>query len=353
MSMQHLLIAGGGTGGHIAPAIAVGERASGEFRVSYACTPRPVDKLMYADIAAACQVHVMDPPRLDKGMKLVLPFTAARALLKARKLLRSTDVTVVLGTGGYSSFFAILAARTLGIPAAIFDSNAIPGRSNRISSRFCRVAFTGLPGGKCGLECPVILTGTPVGNRLKKISSSSAKQSAGIPQDRPVLLFLGGSQGAKAINDLALSIRGEVSILLQCGNSDYQRVIKQAEGRSNFVVEPFVDDLSLWYSAADLAVARSGGQTIAELSFFELPAVFVPYPYAAEDHQTANAEAVERVGGALVRSQKETGSSGFMKMLLQVVNSTEELTAMGTAMRTLFPSNPAGEIVSNLRELLQ
>ena len=353
MSMQHLLIAGGGTGGHIAPAIAVGERASGEFRVSYACTPRPVDKLMYADIAATAPVHVMDPPRLDKGMRMVLPFTAARALLKARKLLISTDVNVVLGTGGYSSFFAILAARTLGIPAAIFDSNAIPGKSNRIASRFCKVAFTGLPGGECGLKCPVVLTGTPVGKRLKKSTSSSAKQSAGIPQDRPVLLFLGGSQGAKAINDLALSIRGEVTILLQCGKNDHQRVIQQAEGRSNFIVEPFINDLSLWYSAADLAVARSGGQTIAELSFFELPAVFVPYPYAAEDHQTANAEAVERAGAALSRSQEETGSSDFIKMLLQVVNSTEELTAMGTAMKTLFPLNPAEEIVYHLRGLLR
>ncbi|MCK5132990.1 MAG: UDP-N-acetylglucosamine--N-acetylmuramyl-(pentapeptide) pyrophosphoryl-undecaprenol N-acetylglucosamine transferase [Candidatus Sabulitectum sp.] len=351
MSRKHLLIAGGGTGGHIAPAIAVGERASDFFKVSYASTPRPVDSMMYSAVTSS--VHVMNPPRVDKGMRLLLPFTALRAFFKARSLLRSIKADVVLGTGGYSSFFAIAAARSLGIPAAIFDSNVIPGKSNRIASRFCKVAFTGLPGGEVGLSCAAILTGTPVSGKMKRTPVSIARKTIGIPEDRPVLLFLGGSQGARAINDLALGMKEDVdvSVLLQCGKSDYQRVLQKASHLKNVIVKPFVD-LSLWYSASDLVTARAGGQTIAELSAFGLPVVLIPFPHSAENHQIANAAAIEETGGAILRSQREVESPGFDQFLIQLIDNREELAKMSMAMKSIFPSDPAENIVSHLRELL-
>ncbi len=350
MSRIHLLIAGGGTGGHIAPATAIGSAASEHFRVSYACTPRPVDKLMYSVVAEP--VHVMNPPRIDKGMRLLLPFTATISFLKARALIKSIGADVVLGTGGYSSFFAIVAARSLGIPAAVFDSNAIPGRSNRIASRFCRIAFTGLKGGEAGLNCRTVQTGTPVSGKLKKTDTATARGTLGIPKDSPVILFLGGSQGAKAINELALAVGEDASVLLQCGNSDYQRVLKRSKTMDNFTVKPFLDDLSMWYSAAELAVARAGGQTIAELSAFGLPSVLVPYPYAAEDHQTANAAAIQNAGGALLRTQKETEQSDFIGTLLKLSHNGEKLQKMSVAVQSVFPGDPAENIVSLLRELV-
>ncbi len=351
MSLKHLLIAGGGTGGHIAPAIAVGERASDSFKVSYACTPRPVDSMMYSSVTN--EVHVMNPPRLDKGMKFLLPFTALKAFFASRSLLKSINADLVLGTGGYSSFFAIVAAWSLGIPAALFDSNALPGKSNRIASRFCRIAFTGFPEGKAGLKCSTLCTGTPVSENMLKIEKESARKQIGIPENLPVILFLGGSQGARAINDLALSIQGDVSLLLQCGKRDYSRANTVAESiNTGIVVKPFVD-LGMWYSAADLAVARAGGQTIAELSAYRLPAVFVPYPYAAEDHQTANASAIVKTGGALLQVQSEVEGSSFGKMLIQLVNNKKELTTMSSAMASIFPKDPADRIVSHLRGLLQ
>ncbi len=352
MSRQHLLIAGGGTGGHIAPAIAVGERASDIFRVSYACTPRPVDSMMYSSVTN--EVHVMNPPRIDKGMKLLLPFTALKAFCDARSLLKSIKADIVLGTGGYSSFFAVIAARSLGIPAAVFDSNALPGKSNRLASRFCKIVFTGFQEGEEGLKCNAIHTGTPVSEHLKKTDRQSARKQIGIPENLPVILFLGGSQGARAINDLALGIQGDVSVLLQSGKRDYARALKNSESaNTSIIVKPFVD-LAMWYSAADLAVARAGGQTIAELAAFGLPAVFIPYPYAAEDHQTANALAIVKTGGALLQVQNEAeDSSSFSSQLMQLLGDSKELEGMSRAIASIFPSDPAGRIVSNLRELLQ
>ena len=351
MSRRHLLIAGGGTGGHIAPAIAVGERASGSFKVSYACTPRPVDSVMYSSVTN--EVHVMNPPRLDKGMKFLLPFTAIKAFFASRSLLKSIKADLVLGTGGYSSFFAIVAAWSLGIPAALFDSNALPGKSNRIASRFCSIAFTGFQEGNSGLKCSALLTGTPVSEKMVKTGKALARKQIGIPEKLPVILFLGGSQGARAVNDLALSIQGDVSILLQCGKSDYSRALRISESiDANVIVKPFVD-LGVWYSAADLTVARAGGQTIAELAAYGLPAVFIPYPYAAEDHQTANASAIVKTGGALLQVQSEVESSSFSRKLIQLLNNKKELTAMSCAMSSIFPSDPAETIVSHLEGLLQ
>ncbi|OPX31152.1 MAG: hypothetical protein B1H09_03610 [Gemmatimonadaceae bacterium 4484_173] len=349
MSRKHLLIAGGGTGGHITPAIAVGQAASEYFRVSYVCTPRPVDTLMYAGIE---NVSVMDPPRVDKGRRMLLPFTATKSFFSARSLLKSTGVDAVLGTGGYSSFFAVAAARSLGIPAALFDSNAVPGKSNRIASRFCKMAFTGLPGGEKGLHCEVFYTGTPVSDKLKRVPD--AVKTLGIPENSSVILFLGGSQGASAINDLALETATEdVFVLLQAGERDYSRVMKKAGHLTGIKIDSFVHDLSVWYSAADLVVARAGGQTIAELAHFGLPAMLVPYPFAAEDHQTANAEAVAGKGAALSVEQQSAKSSGFVQTAVNLAADKDRLQKMSQAMSSVFPSDPALSIVSHLREMTQ
>ncbi len=351
MSKKRLLIAGGGTGGHIAPALAVGSQAEQYFQVSYACTPRPVDTIMYSRVQN--QVHVLNPPRIDRGMKILFPLTAVRSLCQAVRLLKKNRIDAVLGTGGYSSFFAVVAAGITGIPAALFESNAIPGKSNRIASRFCKVAFTGLPGGEKGLKARVLQrTGTPVSSGLQKHSAVQARQNLGIPESKPVVLFLGGSQGAAAINNMALEMSSDLTVLLQAGEKDYNRVSELAVYRENIKVRPFIEDLSLWYSAAELAVARAGGQTIAELSSFHLPAVLVPFPFAAEDHQTANAAVVEKAGAGLMIKQEGTSPLELSGLLLRLVSQQEELDRMKKAMGTLFPVDPPGRIVSRLQEMV-
>ena len=349
MNRGNLLIAGGGTGGHIAPALAVGKRASESFNVSYACTPRPVDKTMYK--GANGPVHVMNPPRIDRGMKLLLPFTANRALIRAGRLLKDNGIDAVLGTGGYASYFAVTAAWFLGKPAALLETNAVAGKSNRFASRFCREAYTGFIEGASGLHCRVRHTGTPVSDTFTMSEKAEARTSLGIPVDKPVVLFLGGSQGAAGINDLALGIPEDITVLLQCGTRDFHRVKRLSADKNNITVEPFMNDLSMWYSAAELAVARAGGQTIAELSVFRLPAVLIPFPYAAEDHQTANAAVAERVGAAVLRQQEGFSSDMLSRLLLRLISQKGKLHEMKTAMADIYPRDPAGKITDHLKEL--
>jgi UDP-N-acetylglucosamine--N-acetylmuramyl-(pentapeptide) pyrophosphoryl-undecaprenol N-acetylglucosamine transferase len=346
--MKRVLIAGGGTGGHIAPALVVGKKISqdGWAEVFYAGTERPVDKAMYA--SQGDRAHTLRSPRIDRGARVLLPITGTLALFRAVGLLRRLRVDAVLGTGGYASFYCVAAAWLCGIPSAVLDTNAIPGRSNRLVSRFARLAFTAFPGQEGMFHCKVIAAGIPVQTRTRPVG---ARARLGLPEDGPVVLFLGGSQGARAVNDLAMTCPGGIAVLLQCGRSDEERVKGIVADRKGFVAEGFLADLSDWYAAADIAVARAGAQTLAELSEFGVPTVFIPYPHAADDHQAANAMIAVGAGAALMKRQETLEPGEFWSGMKALLLDRGSLETMAKAMSGLLPKNAARTVSEELRRL--
>lgn len=346
--MKRVLVAGGGTGGHIAPALAVGRRImmEGWAEVFYARTERPVDRAMYGP--EGDRVFTLRSPRIDKGSRILLPFTGAAALARAVRLVRTVRADAVLGTGGYASFYCVAGAWLSGVPGCVLDTNALPGRSNRWVSRFCRLAFAAFPGQERYFRCPVSAVGIPRDTRGK---AAGARERLGIPADARVVLFLGGSQGASALNDLATARPSGIRLLLQSGVRDEARMAGQLEGREGFTVRGFVDDLSDWYSSADLAVARAGAQTMAELSAFGLPAVFIPYPYAADDHQTANARVAADAGAAVLMVQEDAHPDRLWSLVGELLNDSPRLAAMASAMVALLPGNAAEKVSAGIRGL--
>lgn len=345
---KRVLIAGGGTGGHIAPALAVGGaiEEAGWGRVFYARTERPVDRVMYA--GKGDRVHILKSPRLDRGTSILLPLTGTAALIRAVRLLKRLDISAVLGTGGYASFFAVAASKLAGVPGAVLDTNAVPGKSNRWVSRFCRLAFAGFPGQEDLFRCPVVTVGIP---RVPVPDVPGAHGRVGVSGDERVVLVLGGSQGASALNDLALRCPGEITLLLQSGDRDRPRVTELVRGRKNLRVEGFLNDLSDWYRVSLVAVARAGAQTLAELSAFGVPAVFIPYPHAAHDHQAKNAEVAVKAGGALMIRQEDLDPDRFWSMVMNLLDDRERLSAMSGAMRDLLPGDSAGRVSDEMRRL--
>lgn len=346
--MKRVLIAGGGTGGHIAPALVVGKEVSrdGWAEVFYAKTERPVDKTMYAP--EGDRAHTLRSPRIDKGARILLPVTAPLALFRAVGLLRRLRADVVLGTGGYASFYCVAAAWLCGIPCAVLDTNAIPGRSNRLVSRFAKLAFAAFPGQEGLFHCAVKTAGIPVQARPRPVG---ARARLGLSEDNRVVLFLGGSQGARAVNDLAIACPSGISVLLQCGESDERRVRELVAGRDGFVAGGFLADLSDWYAAADIAVARAGAQTLAELSEFGVPTVFIPYPHAADDHQAANAMMAVRAGAALMKRQETLEAGAFWNDVKALLADRASLDGMALAMSGLLPKNAAQMVSEELRRL--
>ncbi len=349
-----IVIAGGGTGGHISPAIAVAESLriiEPSAEVNFIATPRPVDARMYK--AFGSSVHFTDPPRIDKGPVSILkfPFRALREYHRIRILLKELRADVLFATGGYPSVFPIIGARSLHIPCAIHESNSIPGRANRLSSRFADLVLTGFQTAVSCFGSKAVQTGNPVRPSLVKLSKTEAREKLGIPCDGKLILFLGGSQGARALNDLALQHPEGVRVVLQCGERDLARVSQAAEGDGELKVLGFMDDPSALYSAADIAVARAGSMTVAEMTWFNLPAVYVPYPFAADDHQSYNALEVQRNGGGLVIPQENLDMADFWKEITGLLENDEKLEGMRRALSDSMRVNPAETIAVHILRL--
>ncbi len=338
-------IAGGGTGGHISPAIGIalklGPLSGGEAAFHFVATPRPVDERMYSPWRD--RTTVLDPPRVDTGVAglLSVPFRSVSTLLSARRLLKSLSCEAVLATGGYSSFFCAMAGRSLGLRVLLHESNAVPGRANRAAARFADTVLTGFEASARWFGRKAVRVGNPVRESLVRLERDSSVRSLGLDPARPVVLFLGGSQGARAVNSLAMGGHDGLQVVLQCGERDLERCRALTAGESGIHLTAFADDPSILYSAADLCVARAGAMTLAELCFFRLPSVLVPYPHAADDHQTANAAEAAAAGGAVVMPEAGLSAETLWDGVRRLVGDRGALRRMSDGIAGLFPADSA------------
>ncbi len=345
--MSRILIAGGGTGGHIAPAIAVAEALEAvepSAGVFFVRTPRPVDGIMYAPFGDSALV--LDSPRVDRGplSVLLLPFTSSGALAKALGIVRKTCPDAIFVTGGYASFFCAAAGWLRRVPVLLHESNALPGRANRAASRFARRVLVGFECAAASFGRKAVAAGNPVRKSLVRIERAEAKSSLGLDPHSPAVLVLGGSQGARTLNDIALAAPEGMQVALQCGERDLERVAAASSGRRGFHVTAFEQDPSVLYSAADFAVARAGAMTMTELSHYAIPCVLIPYPLASDDHQTPNAMAAAATGGALVFQEREVHAGSLWERILSILTDARLLSSMSGAISRLFRPGSAEAI---------
>jgi UDP-N-acetylglucosamine--N-acetylmuramyl-(pentapeptide) pyrophosphoryl-undecaprenol N-acetylglucosamine transferase len=300
------LIAAGGTGGHVLPALAVGEalRARG-VRVSFAGSPDRIEARLVPDAGFEFDPFRSAglPRRLAPALLRSLA-TAARAPVACVRILRRRRPDVVLGGGGYVSGPMVLAAAAQRRPAAVMEADAHLGLANRLAAPFARRVFLALP--IAGLDGDKYrVTGRPIPERSRPVPPAAARELFELPAEGPVLLVLGGSQGAGRLNELAVeqwSAAGP-AVLHLCGERDYPE-LRDRVSRPEYRLLPFTNEIGAAYGAADLAVSRAGA-SVWELAAAGLPAILVPYPHATADHQTKNARHFEVAGGAVVVPEAE------------------------------------------------
>lgn len=350
------IIACGGTGGHLFPGLAVAEtlRERGH-EVLLFVSEKEIDAL-----ALKSQTEFRAEKLPSVGMPSMLLSPAFIRFLRrcwdsyrqCRTIYRKYRPSVVLGMGGFTSTAPILAARLQGLPCFIHESNAIPGRANRMAAKFasrvllgfedCRSRFT-------GADC--IVTGTPVRKNLgAAMDRAEAMKTFGLDASKPTLLVTGGSQGASGINQILfrtapLLAQSDIQIIHLTGrNDDRLAAANYQRDRIPHYVAPFHHRMEEAYSVADLVISRAGASSLSELSQFGLPSILIPYPHATDDHQRANAEIYVRVGASLMTEEKEIVPEIFAATISNLLNEPTRRTAMASAAKMLTPESAAKNV---------
>ena len=311
-----LIITGGGTGGHIFPGIAFAQGMMHAYpgcEVLFIGTERKVDRTALS--ALGFKILTIKSQGL-KGKSPAAKFRALLqlpiALMEAARIIRKFKPDLVFGVGGYVTGPVILAARLLGVTTCIHEQNSIPGLANKLLGRIANRIFVSLPGSeKFFPSGKTILSGNPVRSSLIK---AARKMKPGAEHDPLTLLVLGGSQGARRLNSLMLeaaekclsSLVPPLHIIHQTGEHDEVFVRQSyADLGLNAEIASFFSDMAAIYSQADLVVSRAGATTIAEITIFQKPAILVPFPYAADNHQEINGRYLVEAGGALMFRQAD------------------------------------------------
>jgi UDP-N-acetylglucosamine--N-acetylmuramyl-(pentapeptide) pyrophosphoryl-undecaprenol N-acetylglucosamine transferase len=357
---MRLLIAGGGTGGHLYPGMAVAEevvRRGGQ--VLFVGTARGLEAR--AVPAAGYQLELLEVSGLKRmGLMAILRglFRLPKAFFRSLAILRRFRPDVVLGVGGYASGPMVLAATLWRYPTAIQEQNSVPGITNRILSRLVRLVLVAFDEARKFFPAAKIdMVGNPVRAKLVATLAADAQSD----EQTPGILVVGGSQGARAVNDLVmaavevLSKNGSMPVIVhQTGPSDLDRckeryralcVLDRVEAR------PFIDDMATEYRRASLVVARAGALTLAELAIAGRPAILIPLPTAADDHQSKNAARFAQAGAAIVLNQQTVTGVQLAQLLGDLIADSGRLQAMATAMRSLARPMAAAEIVDRLEKL--
>ena len=341
------ILAGGGTGGHVIPALAIAQQLQKDYSadVLFIGTARGIENRL---VPAAgfdlrlVQVGALNRVSLTTRLKTI--FDLPRAVWDSSRILSEFRPDVVIGVGGYASGPAMLAAILRRIPTLVFEPNFVPGFANRLVAPLVSAAAVHFAEtGRYFRRCEV--TGVPVREAFFQIAEQH-------PNNTKTLLVFGGSQGAHAINqgvmDSVPSLRRRVPgihIVHQTGERDYNDA-QAAYANLGGSVEAyrFIDDMPAAFARADLLICRSGASTVAEVTAAGKPAVFVPFPRAADDHQKRNAEALERAGAAVMLEESKLTSESLIDAVSELFTDPSRLEKMGDAARKISHPNAARDI---------
>jgi len=379
---MNVLIACGGTGGHLFPGIAVAEELEKQgHKVLLLISEKKVDaqaSKKYGILNFKTVPAIAKPSTFSLKM---IPFLIRlrKSIKQSKEILKEHECDVVLGMGGFTSLPPIYAGKKLGLPTYVHDSNALPGKANRLTARWCHKVLLGFEAASSYFPAKkVIITGTPVRKELTMpLRQDRARSKFSLPSDGKAILVMGGSQGAKNLNtiiveaaktiqqarftpsppkDLAnnssektaavqaartmtatapmapisgstrqrtLNIAPQNPLITRflhiTGSNDFERVRDLAKDIEGYQVISFCDDMAAAYAACDVAVCRSGASSMTELAYVGMPSILVPYPYAADDHQTLNAAVFEKSGAAILRQESELNTQTLVEDLTRIL----------------------------------
>ncbi len=362
-------ICGGGTGGHIRPALNITKRLlekRTDLQAVYFGAANSLEERLAREAGyefLPVKTIMLHRPALSlKNVKL--PLTVLTGVNQARGLLKKNSVEFVIGTGGYSSFPVLAAAKLLKIPYVINEQNAYPGLVNRLMASGARRIYIGFDDAKTHLKADshnIILTGNPIATASENISKDKARTFFGLETGHPTIFITGGSGGSRKINQTIEAIYPGLiaegyNIIWQVGNSPmaYSDTTDVEAPMSPYLVKKrffTAEEMAHAFAAANLGITRCGAMTLGELAEAGLPAILIPFPYSAEGHQEANALAFENAGAAKMILDGDLNTDTLKKNIVDITKQNK-LEQMGAAMRKSARSNATEEIVNDIMAIL-
>ena len=345
-----LLIAASGTGGHLFPAIATAQQLN-DFQIEWLGVPDRMETQLVSSLYPLHTIAVEGfQQRFGLGTVRILSGLVG-SILQVRKLLKQGNFQGVFTTGGYIAAPAILAARSLGLPVILHESNAIPGKVTRWFSPLCSKVAIGFEAAAQHLpRAKTVVAGTPVRSQFL----ASEPLNLPIPDSVPVILVMGGSQGAVAVNKLVRECApawfdvGAWVVHLTGNNDPDAESLKHAQ----YISMPFYDNVAGLLQRANLTISRSGASALTELAVTGMPSILIPFPYAADDHQNFNAAVFAKAGAALVFRQSELTADLLKSKVLYLLSDAEYLNKMSEAAHQLAVTDSSERLANLVRELV-
>lgn len=356
------IISGGGTGGHIYPAIAIANELKSRYPNCEILFVGAKDKMEMQKVPQAGYpikglwiAGIQRKLTLDNAM---FPIKLLDSLLKSRKIIKDFKPDVVIGTGGFASGAVVKVASQMGIPTLIQEQNSYPGITNKLlakrAHKIC-VAYQGLE--QFFPKEKIVFTGNPVRQDLLNVDqlSQQAIEYFNLDPNKKTLVILGGSLGARRINELIAAHQKEIldqslQIIWQCGKFYFEQY-KQLTG-VGISVHAFVDRMDLLYAAADVIISRAGASSVSELAIVGKPTIFIPSPNVAEDHQTKNALAITKSSGAILIKEADLDRD-FMPKLQELIASPALQDSLSASFKQLAKPNATEDIVDQIVQLLK
>jgi len=357
---ERIIIAGGGTGGHLFPGIAVLEefrRRRPALEPIFVGTERGIESRVVPAMGAVLEKIPMGPLKgmrfetMSKSLSL-LPGAFARSLA----LVRRYQPRLVLGVGGYAAGPVVLAAATLGRPTAILEQNASVGITNRLLAPFVgRVYVSFAETARHFAEERVRVCGNPLRRAFVHVAQEAMMDPEGFEARANTILILGGSQGARFLNETVpyalhgLALPKGMRIVHQSGSAMLQKVTETyAQLGMNAEVVPFLSDMAAAYASARVVIARSGATTLAEVCAIGRPSIFIPFPHATDDHQMTNVRDLSEQGGAIVMRENSQTLEKLREAVVGLIASSEKRRAMAEVMRRFGRPDAAASVVDDL-----
>lgn len=365
-----VLMSGGGTGGHIYPAVAIAQEIAlhypnAEFLFIGANGKMEMEKVPQAGFKIK-GLDIVGFNRENLLSNLKLPLKVLKSLRDAKHIIKGFKPNFAVGTGGFASGPALYAASQLGIPIYIQEQNAYAGMTNKLLSKKAKAIYTAYPSVEGFPKNKIKFLGNPIRETVISglIDHISAKEKLGLDKDKITILSVGGSLGSRTLNNAWIShldqiLKNDFQLVWQTGKQEYDK-IKNSEkvngllksGKDHIILKEFISDMALHYSAADIIVSRAGAIAISELAVAKKPVILVPFPFAAEDHQTKNAMNLVEKNAALMVKDDEINTK-FWSQLLNLCNDKELRSKMSTNLDYFAKPKATQEIVDDIMKLQQ